>query len=105
MHWYAWLLRNRYSRAAAWKWLQTNWDWLEQEFSSDKSYGYFARFCGGVFSKQSELDAFNDFFEPKKSIIALSRDITLASQEIASRVSWRNRNEKTVANWLDTAKS
>lgn len=100
MHWYVWLLRNRHSRGVAWQWLQDNWEWVEKEFSSDKSYGYFARFCGGVFSRQSELDEFNAFFSPKKSILALERDITLAEQEIKSRVGWRNRNEADVKSWL-----
>jgi aminopeptidase N len=105
MHWYAWLLRNRYSRKAAWRWLKDNWEWIEQEFSSDKSYGYFPRFCGGVFSHKSELDDYNKFFEPKKSIVALARDITLAGQEIQSRVTWRERNEEPVQAWLDNHKA
>lgn len=100
MHWFAWLLRNRYSRADAWKWLRTNWDWVEKEFSSDKSFGYFARFCGGVFSHPEELKDFQEFFSPKLSIIAMARDITLAEQEIISRVAWRKRNEAAVKDWL-----
>ena len=100
MHWYAWLLRNRYSRASAWQWLTTHWDWVQQEFSSDKSFGYFARFCGGVFSTDGELEQFKNFFEPKKSIVALARDVTLAEQEIRSRVAWRERNEVPVKEWL-----
>lgn len=100
MHWFAWLLRNRYSRASAWRWLQENWTWLEQEFASDKSYGYFARFGGGVFSHPEELEDFTKFFEPKKSVVALARDITLAQQEIQSRVAWRERNEKAVKKYF-----
>jgi aminopeptidase N len=100
MHWYAWLLRNRYSRKAAWRWLTDNWEWVEEEFSSDKSYGYFARFGGSVFSHKDELKQFSDFFEPKKSVVALARDITLATQEIQSRLAWRERNEKPVKEWL-----
>lgn len=101
MHWFAWLLRNRYSREDAWQWLTTHWDWVVEQFSSDKSFGYFARFGGGVFTKQEELDRFKAFFEPKKNIVALSRDVTLATQEIQSRVSWRERNESAVRSWLE----
>ncbi|MDL2363428.1 MAG: M1 family metallopeptidase [Patescibacteria group bacterium] len=100
MHWFAWLLRNRYSRVEAWQWLRDNWEWVMQEFSSDKSFGYFARFCGGVFSKQSELDEFMAFFTPKQNIIALARDITLAEQEIKSRLAWRERNEKPIQDYF-----
>jgi aminopeptidase N len=100
MHWFVYLLRNRYSRIATWEWLTSHWDWIEKEFASDKSYGYFMRYCGGVFSHQSELDNYNAFFEPKKSVVALTRDIALGSQEIASRVAWRTRNEADVTDWL-----
>ncbi|MDB5164513.1 MAG: putative Aminopeptidase [Candidatus Saccharibacteria bacterium] len=100
MHWFAWLLRNRYSRKAAWEWLTANWDWIEEEFRSEKSFGYFARFCGGVFSHPEELKQFQEFFEPKRSIIAMARDIVLAEQEIISRIAWRERNEAAVKAWL-----
>ena len=100
LHWYVWLLRNRYSRNATWEWLKNHWGWIEDEFASDKSYSYFARYCGSIFSRQTELTDFKDFFGPKKTIIALSRDITLAEQEIASRVAWRERNQTNVTAWL-----
>ncbi len=73
---------------------------MQEEFSSDKSFGYFARFCGGVFSTDAELKEFTAFFEAKKSIVAIARDITLAEQEIASRAAWRARNEAAVKTWL-----
>jgi len=100
MHWFAWLLRNRYSRTSAWQWLVENWDWIEQEFASEKSYGFFARFVGSVFSREAELKQFLDFFEPKKSVVALNRDITLGEAEIRSRIAWRQRNETAVKTWL-----
>jgi aminopeptidase N len=100
MHWLVWLLRNRYSRETAWQWLVNEWPWLEKTFASDKSYGYFARYPGGVFSRPEELKKFTDFFEPKKSIVAMSRDIVLAEAEIKSRIAWRERNEAAVREWL-----
>ncbi|MDB5169230.1 MAG: aminopeptidase [Candidatus Saccharibacteria bacterium] len=100
MHWFVWLLRNRYSRATAWKWLVDNWGWVEKEFESEKSYGYFPRYAGSIFSRAIELKDFSDFFSPKRNIIALARDITLAEQEIGSRIAWRDRNEEAVKNWL-----
>jgi aminopeptidase N len=100
LHWFAWLLRNRYSRATAWEWMTSRWEWIEKEFSADKNYSYFPRFAGSVFSRKSELKQFNDFFESKKSTVALSRDIQLAKQEINSRIAWRGRNEAAVKTWL-----
>jgi hypothetical protein len=99
-HWYIWLLRNRYSRETMWQWLVSEWAWIEQEFMTDKNYGYFARYAGSVFSRESELKQFRKFFEPKKSIISMSRDIPLGEAEIASRIAWRKRNEVEVKAWL-----
>jgi aminopeptidase N len=100
MHWYVWLLRNRYSRQATWQWLVDHWDWILQEFSSDKTFAYFARYAGSVFSKKDEQEQFLAFFGPKKQVVALTRDVTLAEQEIASRLAWRARNETAVKQWL-----
>ena len=103
MHWYVWLLRNRYARADAWAWLMAHWSWIETEYASDKSYSYFARYGGSIFSRPDELDQFNEFFEPKKAIVALTRDITLAQEEIASRIAWRSRNQNAVTTWLKSS--
>ena len=101
MHWWVWLLRNRYSKQATWGWLTSNWDWIEKEFSGDKSYGFFARYAGSIFSRDSELQQFTGFFNDKRDIVALSRDIALGEQEIKSRVAWRKRNEAAVKDWLN----
>ena len=101
MHWFVWLLRNRYARSDSWNWLTSHWEWIEEQYGSDKSYGYFARYCGNIFSRKNELEDFNKFFEPKKKIVALTRDITLAQQEISSRTLWRERNEVDVFKWLN----
>lgn len=104
MHWFVWLLRNRFARDAAWDWLVEHWDWIEKEFASDKSYSYYARYGGSIFSRPEEQQKFSEFFGPKKSVVALSRDIALAEQEIASRVAWRERNEDQTKAWLASRK-
>jgi aminopeptidase N len=100
MHWWVWLLRNRFAKQAAWAWLTGNWDWVEKEFAGDKSYGFFARYAGSIFSRESELKQFTEFFDDKREVIALTRDIALGEQEIASRIAWRARNEGNVKTWL-----
>lgn len=100
MSWFAGLLRNRYSRASAWDWLVNNWSWVEEQFASDKSFGYFARIAGSIFTKPEEQKLFNDFFDDKKDIIALKRDIQLAAQEIEARVIWRKRNQDELRKYL-----
>lgn len=103
-HWYVWLLRNRYTRQAIWEWLTNEWDWIRKNFSSDKNLSFFARYPGSIFSRPDELKKFRDFFDSKKSIVAMAHDINLAETEIASRIDWRRRNETDVKNFLVAAK-
>ncbi len=100
LNWLVWLLRNRYSRTAAWQWLVDEWGWIEKEFASDKSYGYFARYPGSIFSRPEELQKFKKFFGNKRDVVSMSRDIALAEAEISSRIAWRQRNEAAVKAWL-----
>ncbi len=104
LHWFVWLLRNRHSRSDTWNWLRQHWDWIEREFASDKSYSFFARYTGSIFSRPGELSQFKDFFGPKQNIVALSRDINLALQEISSRIIWRENNESAVIDRLTPKK-
>ena len=100
LHWFVWMMRNRYSREATWNWMVKNWDWIVEAMASDKTFSYFVRYCGNIFSTQEDFAKFREFFEPKKSIVALGREITLATQEITSRIAWRERNEADVKAWL-----
>ena len=103
-HWFAYLLRNRYSRQATWDWIIENWDWYVKDFGTDKNFDYIARMPGSVFSTKQEQKQFDEFFGSKKSINSLIHNIGLAEQEIASRVAWRERNEKSVKRWLKDSK-
>lgn len=97
--WFAWLMRNRYSRDMAWQWLADNWEWVEQKYGDDKSYDRFVRYSAMAFSYPQQLESFKAFFEPKSNI-ALSRAIKLGIEEIESRVAWRENNEQAVKKWL-----
>jgi aminopeptidase N len=99
MHWFAWLIRNRYSQDLAWTWLTDNWNWIEDKFGSDKSYDYIPRYAASAMSKPQQLKAFQDFFEPKSNI-ALERSIRLGIEEIEGRIDWRTRNEQPIKDWL-----
>ncbi|HSW78557.1 MAG TPA: M1 family metallopeptidase [Candidatus Babeliales bacterium] len=97
--WFAWLIRNRYSNALAWQWLIDNWSWVEEKYADDKSYDRFPRYAAMGSSSEQQLQAFRDFFEPKRSI-ALERPINLGIEEIQSRIAWREKNEQAVKEWL-----
>ena len=97
--WFGWLMRNRYSVDAAWKWLTDNWLLIEEKYGSDKSYDRFTRYSAMVMSYPGQLKDFRDFFE-SKSNIALERSIKLGIEEIDGRIAWRQKNEKAVSDWL-----
>jgi len=99
MHWFAWMIRNRYSRDFAWDWLTHNWEWIEDKFGSDKSYDYIPRYAASAMSTQQQLQAFKDFFEPRTNI-ALERSIKLGVEEIEGRIEWRKLNEQPIKDWL-----
>lgn len=103
-HWYVWLLRNRHTRQAMWQWLTKEWSWIGENFGSDKNLSYFARYPGSIFSRPDELTKFKEFFEPKRSIVSMGRDIALAETEINSRIAWRERNEADVKKFLGKVK-
>lgn len=99
MHWFAWLIRNRYAEEQAWRWLENNWSWVEENFGSDKSYDYIPRYAASAFTYQDQLDKFKAFFAPKMNI-ALERAVKLGIEDIEGKVTWRQANEEQVKKWL-----
>jgi len=97
--WFAWLMRNRYSRDTAWDWLKSHWDWVEENYGTDKSYDRFTRYSAMVFSYPKQLNDFKAFFEPKLNP-ALERAVKLGIEEIEGRIRWRQKNESAVKQWL-----
>lgn len=98
--WIIYLLRNRKARTSAWNWFVSNWQWIEENFGSDKSYDHYPRYAGRVFSTQKWLDKYNDFFEPLKSEVSLKRNIELGAKEIESRIRWSERDGEQFSDWL-----
>ena len=99
------IFRNYYARDLAWEWYVKNFDYLKDLFSSDKSYGFFARIISNFFDKQEELNKYEDFFKPKLSEISLTREIILGISEIKNRVNWRNKNDSMITKWLKETQS
>jgi len=95
-HWFIYLVRSRDSRDQAWQWIRDNWDWVEQTFSGDKSYDDFPRYSASGLMTKQHLNEYKAFFEPKKSIPALTRVITLGISEIEARVDLIERDKVAV---------
>lgn len=98
--WYAYLMRNRYTRDSAWQWLTSNWDRLEDLFGDSKSFEYFVAYSAGPINTSDWQQKFTDFFNPKSDIIALKRNIAIANSEIQTRIEWRNREEPRIRDYF-----
>jgi len=94
--WLVYLLRNRYTRATAWEWMVTNWQWLEDTFKNDKSYDYLPRYAASCVNTREYQQKFRDLFESKQDQVLLKRNIQLGFEEIETRVSWLERDIASV---------
>jgi aminopeptidase N len=94
--WIAYLLRNRYGQAAAWKWLRDNWQWIEKTFEGDKSYDYFPRYAANAFSTRALLKEYEDFFNPMQDDMAIARNIVMGVEELNNRIAWLERDLSAV---------
>lgn len=94
--WLVYMLRNRYTRATAWEWMVSNWQWLENTFKSDKSYDYLPRYAASCVNTPEYQEKFRELFESKQDQIALKRNIQLGFEEIATRVAWLERDLTSV---------
>ena len=99
------LLRNQKSRDDTWRWLTTNWDWITEVFAQDKSYDNYPRYAGAVFSSEEWLTAYEKHFSQLTHIPALARNIDLGTKDITSKIAWKNKDRKTVINWLTAQKT
>jgi aminopeptidase N len=93
-HWFAYLMRNYYSRELAWDWLTANWPRMLELFDGGKYMEYFIWYSSGPLSTPQWQARFKKFFEPKMSEPASKRNIQISFSEIAARVAWRTREEK-----------
>jgi aminopeptidase N len=98
--WYAYLMRNRYSREAAWNWLTTEWSRLIEMFGNSKNLDYFVNYSAGPMSTDSWHQKFSEFFDPQLDNISLERNIRIAHTEIQGRIAWRARDEDNITKWL-----
>jgi len=94
------LLRNRYTRAVAWDWMVTHWQWLEETFKNDKSYDYLPRYAASCVNTREYQQKFRELFEDKQDQLLLKRNIQLGFEEIENRVSWLERDLKSVQDFF-----
>ena len=86
IHWFVWLLRNRYGRTTLWQWTRDNWEWIHKTFKGDSHYDMFPRYIAGALVTRTQADEYKDFFGPLEQEVALSRNIKIGYNELESTV-------------------
>ncbi len=87
--WYAYMMRNKYTRTTAWQWLNQDWTRIEKLFG--KSLDSFVIYSSGFINTQGWAKEFNNFFDKLANNPAISRNVQIAKAEINARIAWRNR--------------
>jgi aminopeptidase N len=101
-HWFAYLMRNHYTRELAWEWFTSSWDRLIDMFSGGKHMEYFIWYSAGPLSTREWQSKFESFFKPKINIPGLKRNINIAFSEIDSRCEWRSRAENSLIDYFNS---
>lgn len=98
--WFAYLIRNQYSRDLTWEWLVKSWIDLSKKFDGNKSLDRFVIYSSGPLCTPEFEKKFNDFFGNKVDEVAIGRPITIAREEIKARVAWRKRELNSLKKYL-----
>ena len=98
--WFVYMVRNRYSRAATWQWLQDNWAWVETNFAGGMGYDDFPRYAASGLATRDQLAGYREFFLPKRDVPALTRTIDLGIKEIEGRIELLERDGQAVIDKL-----
>jgi aminopeptidase N len=99
-HWFAYLMRNHYTRDLAWDWFTKSWKELSSMFGGGKHMEYFVWYSAGPMSTPQWQKKFVDFFTPQLEVQGLKRNITIAFSEIDTRVKWRQHSEASLKKYF-----
>ena len=92
LHWYVWLLRNKYGRSYMWKWTQDEWAWLKKTFEGDSHYDMLPRYIASSLITKAQLAEYIKFFKPMKDDVALARTIAVGETELRAKVALLERD-------------
>lgn len=84
--WYVNVLANPCGEQLAWDWLRNEWSWLEAKVGGDMEFPTYLTVTARVLHTAERLAEFKAFFEPKLTNPEISREITMDTKVIASRV-------------------
>ncbi|MCI1987222.1 MAG: M1 family metallopeptidase [Lactobacillus sp.] len=101
--WFRGVLANPAGQQAAWDWLRADWQWLEDTVGGDMEFTTYITVIAGIFHTPERLQEFKAFFEPKLNTPGLTREITMDTKVIASRVDLVAAEQAAVAQAIAAA--
>ena len=96
VRWFVDLLRNRYGREAAWRWMRSQWSWIEQTFASDKSHDYFPRYAAMLLMTRQQLAEYREFFTSLRRDQSLVRAIDMGILDLEGKLDLIDRDKAAV---------
>ncbi|WP_125981311.1 M1 family metallopeptidase [Loigolactobacillus iwatensis] len=84
--WFRGVLATNEGEQAAWDWIRRDWQWLEETVGGDMEFTTYITVIASIFRTPERLDEFKAFFEPKLNTPGLTREITMDTKMIESRV-------------------
>ncbi|WP_125604690.1 M1 family metallopeptidase [Lapidilactobacillus bayanensis] len=84
--WFYRLLANKDGQQAAWDWIRNRWGWLQETVGGDMEFTTYITVIANVFHTPQRLAEFKEFFEPKLNTPGLTREITMDTKVIETRV-------------------
>lgn len=96
VRWFVDLLRNRYGHEAAWRWMRSQWSWIEQTFASDKSHDYFPRYAAMLLMTRQQLAEYREFFTPLRRDQSLVRAIDMGILDLEGKLDLIDRDKAAV---------
>ncbi len=84
--WYRGVLANPAGQQLAWDWIRNEWDWLDKTVGGDMEFATFITVTAAVFHTKERAEEFAAFFELKKGVAGLTREITMDIEVVSSRV-------------------
>ncbi len=98
--WFAYLMRNRYSRDQAWDWMVNNWQRLEETMGDSKVFDDFPVYAAAPLNTSSWQSKYVEFFTPLLNNPVLERNIKVGMADIEAKVKWRIREEPKLKKYL-----
>ncbi|ANK62368.1 M1 family metallopeptidase [Loigolactobacillus backii] len=84
--WFRGVLATNEGEQAAWDWIRRDWQWLEETVGGDMEFTTYITVIASIFRTPERLAEFKAFFEPKLNTPGLTREITMDTKMIESRV-------------------